>query len=280
MQISGANYGMPEVPLEDVLAFHRELGLRAIEITVLPRYTTSIERQDREEVRRWRELLRQHEMEVSAVAIFENLGDTDEEAVAARLARHRRTIDLAVDLAAGDRPPFVACMPGGAVGTWEQVKERLAERIAGLAEYARQRGVVLAMKAHAITATDYPHKLIWLFEQVGSPSFRFCFDYSHFEVLGLSIEQAMLPLLNLSPYIEAKATRGRSPDHEYMIPGEGVSDFVAQFRLMKALRYDGYVTPEISVHVQRRPNYDPYAALRLAVETLRNALGVVEGTPA
>ena len=37
---------------------------------------------------------------------------------------------------------------------------------------------------------------------------------------------------------------------------------------MRKLGYRGYLVPEMSVHVMRRRNYDPYAALRLATESL------------
>ena len=43
MQLSGSNYGMPNLSLEEALAFHAELGLRAMELTVLPGYATALE---------------------------------------------------------------------------------------------------------------------------------------------------------------------------------------------------------------------------------------------
>ena len=69
---------------------------------------------------------------------------------------------------------------------------------------------------------------------------------------------------------EVKASIGRAPDQEYMIPGEAgtQSDFAGQFKAMRRLGYRGYLVPEMSVHVMRRPNYDPYGALRLATESL------------
>jgi hypothetical protein len=97
---------------------------------------------------------------------------------------------------------------------------------------------------------------------------------SHYEVQGLTIEQAMYPLLALSAHTEVKASIGRAPDQEYMIPGEAgtQSDFAGQFEAMRKLGYRGYLVPEMSVHVMRRPGYDQYAALRLATESLRPLL--------
>ena len=41
---------------------------------------------------------------------------------------------------------------------------------------------------------------------------------------------------------------------------------------MAALGYRGYLVPEMSVHVMRRPDYDQEAALRLAFNALTAAL--------
>jgi len=64
-----------------------------------------------------------------------------------------------------------------------------------------------------------------------------------------------------------------------MIPGEPEtqSDFPAQFRAMAALGYRGFVVPEMSVHVQRRPNYDQYESLRLAHRALTDVLRDTDG---
>jgi sugar phosphate isomerase/epimerase len=269
VKLSGSNYGMPRLPIDRALSFHRELGLGAIEITVLPGYATALDTWNAAERRRVVGLLRVHGVAVSGVADFQSLvGDGDEaEAV---LTHHRGAIDLAADLAWGDAPPLVPFTSGGRVDEWPAVRGRLVDRIGALAGYAGSRGVTLALKAHASGSVSRPHHLVDLFEQVGSPAFRFCFDMSHYEVQGLSIEQAMYPLLALSSHVEVKASRGYAPDQEYMIPGEPgtQSDFDGQFRALHALGYRGYVVPEMSVHVYRRPGYDPYAALRLACTTL------------
>jgi inosose dehydratase len=271
MQLSGSNYGMPNLSLGEALAVHAELGLRAMELTVLPGYVTALENLDRRAVR---DQFEQRGIVCSGVANFQTLTDPDPEQTAVVMDRHRGAVELAVDLARHDQQPLVVFMSGGVVGDWPAARERLVERIAELAEFAHQHGVVLAMKAHANGAVSRPHHLVELFELVGSPAFRFCFDMSHYEVQGLSIEQAMYPLLALSAHTEVKASIGRAPDQEYMIPGEDgtQSDFAGQFEAMRKLGYRGYLVPEMSVHVMRRPNYDPYAALRLATESLGTLL--------
>lgn len=258
----------------EALAFHAEIGFPAIELTVLPGYRTELQRWDPAERRRVRDLLRRYAITCSGIANFQNLTETDSETVEQILANHRGAIDLAVDLATSDTPPLVVFFSGGVNTDWPAARERLIERIGGLVDYARTRGVVMAMKAHAFGCVHRPHHLVDLAEQIDSPWFRFCFDMSHYEVQGLSIETAAYPLLPLSAHVEVKASVGRSPTQQYMIPGEPgtQSDFIAQFRAMATLGYRHYIVPEMSVHVMRRSNYDPYAALRLAYTTLTNVL--------
>jgi inosose dehydratase len=283
MQLSGSNYGMPTLPIDEALAFHDQLGFRAMELTVLPNYATALERFDAAERQRVRGLFRQYAIVCSGVANFQSLAEPDPAAAAAILAHHRGAVDLAVDLATGDRPPVVPFMSGGAPEDWPAARSILIDRIGSLAEYARSRGVVLTLKAHSMGAVRRPHHLVDLFEQIDSPAFRFCFDMSHFEVQGLTLVQAMYPLLALSEHVEIKGSIGHAPDHEYMIPGEPnlQSDFAGQFRALRALGYRGYLVPEMSVHVMQRPNYDPYAALCLShdflTELLREELGRAPG---
>ena len=94
MQLSGSNYGMPGIPIERALAFHAELGLGAIELTVLPGYATTLESWTAAERRRVLRLLRDHRIEVSGVADFQSLVDPDPAAAEAILAHHRGAIDL------------------------------------------------------------------------------------------------------------------------------------------------------------------------------------------
>jgi len=43
---------------------------------------------------------------------------------------------------------------------------------------------------------------------------------------------------------------------------------------MQAAGYNGFITAEVSVMVQRRPNYDPFFHAQLAYWTLRKAFYV------
>ena len=65
-----------------------------------------------------------------------------------------------------------------------------------------------------------------------------------------------------------KDQRGRYPDSEFLIPGEGPFDYVEYLQEMQKTGYNGYITVEISMAVHQRPNYDPIGAAELAYQTL------------
>ena len=74
-----------------------------------------------------------------------------------------------------------------------------------------------------------------------------------------------------SAHTHVKDQRGVVPDYEFLIPGEGPFDFAAYLKLMQKAGYDGYVTAEVSMQVQGRPDYDPLGAAELTYRTLDSA---------
>lgn len=274
MKLAGSNYGAPTLPLDDVLAHCARLGFRGAELAVQPGYTTAVETLDGAARRAIAGAYRRFGLECSLVCYY---GGPLSDPARGRggEAALRAAIDLAAELAPvgpGGTPPPVTTTSGGRPPDWEALRERIAAGIGDLCHYAARRGVSLAMKAHAGNALNLPHKLIWLLEQIDSPALSFNVDMSHYEVNGLTIRQAVPALLPHASHVHVKASRGRYPDHEFMVPGEGQSDFVSLFRAVAAGGYAGYLSVEISVHVQARPQYDPLEALTRSFRALSGAL--------
>ena len=154
---------------------------------------------------------------------------------------------------------------------WDDVKDILLDRTRELVDYASMKGVIIAMEPHIFEPLDSPDKVLWLIEKVGSPFFKINFDISHFDVLGLSIEETVPLLVPHSAHTHVKDQKGRLPNHEFLIPGEGEFDYVSYLKAVQSAGYDGFVTVEVSVMVQRRPDYDPFAAAELSYKTLSQA---------
>jgi sugar phosphate isomerase/epimerase len=116
-----------------------------------------------------------------------------------------------------------------------------------------------------------PEQVLWLLEQVDSPALTIHFDISHFNVQGIRMEESVSQLASHSLHTHVKDERGRDPDHEFLIPGEGEMDYPRYLRLMADAGYDGHIVVEISLMVQRRPDYDALAAATQSYEVLARA---------
>jgi sugar phosphate isomerase/epimerase len=249
---------MRDLPVDRQIAIVREAGYASICLVADPRYPHLDATIDSSERRRIRGLLSDAGLELSALAGHVNLLQAD--------SRHRLrdNIDLAADLGA----PCVICMGYGSPGTYEQDCEVLAQAFGEAAGYAEPRGIIVALEPHVGQAFDLPQKVVWLMQAVGSPSFRLNLDNSHFEVMGCDLDEYVPLLVPYAVHTDLKDQRGRYPEHEFLVPGEGDFSYARYLRAMDSAGYKGCVTVEISVMVQQRPGYDPAEVARRSFETL------------
>ena len=71
-----------------------------------------------------------------------------------------------------------------------------------------------------------------------------------------------------------------APDHEFLIPGEGEMNYVRYLTTMQRVGYAGHIVVEISLMVQRRPDYVALAAARQSYRVLARAFddaGIAHG---
>ena len=68
MYLGCSTWGMPRVPIDEALAGIATIGYTAVELTVIPGYTTALEHLDTRERRRIRDLLDRHRLDLPAIA--------------------------------------------------------------------------------------------------------------------------------------------------------------------------------------------------------------------
>jgi sugar phosphate isomerase/epimerase len=277
VQLGYSTWGMPGVRLDVALPHLAQLGFDGVELTVVdPGGFKNIDCElsllDTPKRRQIRELLDRTGLLLTGLhagtARFLAQDDTER---AASVRRLEETVRLAVDLAGGEAPPPVVATVGGRPEEWEQVKHQLAEEAGRFARFAGSYGVTYAVEPHVGSALDRPEKAAWLIETVGLPHLRINFDISHFNVIGLSIEETVPVMAPLAAHTHVKDERGRAPAHQFLIPGEGEFDYVRYLKAMQAAGYTGCITVEISVMVQRRPDYAPLAAAEQSYRVLARA---------
>ena len=271
MKLGYSTWGMPKVRIDEAIECIKGLGFDGFELTVIPGYTTELDRLDDREVARIKQLIIEHDLELTAISAHHSILEEDPRILRKNMDQLRKAVDLALELKPGVVPPVINTCSGGNETKWDQDKDILLDRTREIVDYASTKGVIIAMEPHVFMALDTPNKVLWLLEKIGSPHFKINFDISHFDVLGMSIEETIPLLAPHSAHTHVKDQKGRLPDHEFLIPGEGEFDYVSYLKAMQRAGYDGFITVEVSVMAQRRPDYDPIAAAELAYNTLSSA---------
>jgi len=271
MKLGYSTWGMPTIPVDIALAHLAELGFDGVELTVIPGYSTELGSLTKSERRRILKLLKRHGLDLPAIAGHTSLMEDDPKIHAANLNRLKKIIDLAVDWAGASGPPAIDTTAGSQPEEWESRKAQLVERTQELAEYAQAKGVMIAMEPHVGSIIDTPQKMVELIQLVGLPNVKVNFDISHFNVMGYTIEESVSVMAPHAVHTHVKDETGRAPNHQFLIPGEGVFDYVAYLQSMQRHGYTGYISAEVSVMVQRRPAYDPLDAATQTYATLSKA---------
>ena len=210
-------------------------------------------------------------MALPAIAVHTSICEADPDLHAANMQRLTDTIDLADELRQNGHAPAVVSGVGGRSDDWEHTKQTVAERVHELAEYGASRDVIYALEMHCGTSLDTPRRALWLLEQVNHPNVGLNFDISHCEVIGMPTKESCNALAPHSVFAHVKDQRGIYPNHEFLTPGSGPTDYVQYLRAMHAAGYTGFIGVEVSVMVQGVPGYDPYVDAALAYYALKHA---------
>ena len=221
MFLSYSTWGMPNVPIDVAVAHCAAVGFDGLELTVIPGWTTDAATLDGAERRRIRKLYDDHRLALCGLAGNTPLLTAEPGEHARNMARFRGYLDLAAELQRPGEGLTVSTTSGGRPEEWDGVKGRLVERCGELAEHARRAGVVVGMEPHVGAALQRPEQALWLLDQVRSPAVTIHFDISHFNVQGMAMETTVALLAPRSAHTHVKDERGRAPDHEFLIPGEG-----------------------------------------------------------
>ena len=274
MKLGYSTWGMPKLSIDQAVERIASLGYDGLEISVLPAWSTAIDTLDAAERKRILKLVNDKGLTISAISGHASLLEKEPAANEANMRRLKAAIDLAVEWAQNGRIPYVNTLSGGRTADGESQHELFAERLLPAAEYAQSRGVILAMEPHVDGLVDTPDRMVTILKMVDSPALKVNFDISHFDILGMSIEESVSTLVPHSVHTHVKDQRGRYPNYEFLTPGEGDFDYVAYLHAMRDHGYDGFINAEVSVMRQRKPAYDPLAACDLSYQTLSKAFEV------
>ena len=262
VSLSIGNYGMPMLPVDRALETIREIGYDGAELCLMAGWPSEPAKLDAAARRR----IRQQGLPIPSMIENLNLLVSDAEH-ASTLNRIRVAAALAHDVSP-KRPPRLQSVLGGKPSEWEQVKHRMAARLADWARVARENRIELAVKSHIGSASDTPQKLIWLLDQVNSPGLSAIYDYSHFQLLDLDLQASLETLLPRSSFVTVKDGQLVDGKPQFLLPGTGTIDYAKYFALLKTKGYRGWMLVEISRQLQTSPGFDAIGAARKSYENL------------
>ena len=267
--LSYGTYGLWMFEWERALELIAETGYDGVEIALMPDWPTEpklLSSADRKNIR-----TRLGDLGLELPAFLETLRVMHpKQAHQENLERLHRALDLGADLSPG-KPPIVETILGRKTAEWDKVKNQMVDEIGDWVEIAAKADTVVCFKPHAGNAVHNVERSLWLIEQVGSPYLRCTYDYSHLWLEGHDLAASLKALLPVSPYIHVKDAAGSPSKHRYLLPGDGETDYVLLFSLLKQHGYDGFVNVEVSGQIHKLPDYEPLATAKLCYQRMSAA---------
>lgn len=262
-------YGMKTIALADALKACRAIGYDGVEFALMPGYPAEpklLTADARKELR-----TRLTDLGLAVHGLMENLPEPAAEAAQkSNLDRLKAAAEFGHAIAT-DAPPIETIL-GGKPADWDKAKDKLVERLGAWAEVAKTAKTVIAVKPHVANALHTPEAAAWLVKQVNSPWLRLAFDYSHFQLREIKLADAAA-LLPFAAFIHVKDAKGTADKFEFLLPGEGTTDYVAYAKLLAGANYRGPVVVEVSGMVSNKPGYDAIAAAKASYAALAGAFG-------
>jgi inosose dehydratase len=259
-------YGMKSLALTEALKACRSIGYGGVELALMPGYPAEpklLSADDRKELR-----ARMADLGLALHGLMENLPALGTDAVhTSNLERLKAAAELGHALSPGAPPP-VETVLGGKPAEWDKVKDQLAERLGAWAEVGKAAKTVIAVKPHVANALHTLDGAKWLLKQVDSPWLWLAFDYSHFELRGVKLADAVAALVPHAAFVHVKDAKGTAEKFEFLLPGQGKTDYAAYAKLLAKEKYRGPVVVEVSGQISSKAGYDPVAAAKTSYAAL------------
>lgn len=262
-------YGMRSLKTADALRTVKEIGYASVELAVLPGWPCDVDKLSAKDQAQLKREVDDSGLQLSALMDhlpLDAAGKTSD----AQLARLKKTCELARELNP-TAPPVVETILGGAPANWEKSRDEFVRSLVRWEQVAAAAKVVLAIKPHVAGALHTPAGAAWLLERVRSPWLKVTYDFSHYQLRGLKLDESLATLIKDTAFIHVKDARGTAEKFEFLLPGAGTIDYVDYFRRLVAAKYRGGVVVEVSGQIHTRPGYDPVAAAKAAYAPLAAA---------
>lgn len=264
-------YGMKRLPLPEAFAACARIGYRNVEVCMRPGYPAEPARLSKPVRVELRRRLEDLGLAVSAIMPVLVLNG-DEAAHASTLETLRQAAELGHDLSP-EVPPLVRTGIGdGRPAQWEELKSRMVARLGEWADTLRGAGAVGAIGGHVGNAVNSSARLLWLHQQVARPQIELYFDHVNYALEGEPFERSIPALVPHCRFAHLQDASGTPEKKNYLIAGEGPTDYVRYFREMGRVGFSGALVAHVSGKFSAAPGYDPVAVAEKCFTYLDSAM--------
>ena len=268
--LSFGTYALWMLRWEDSLELIARTGYDGVEIALMPDWPTEPKRLSLGDRRRLLGML--DDLGLAVPALLDNLQLLHPvQTHAENVERLQRAIELGDQVVPGN-PPLFETVLGRQPDDWDAVKHEIVEEAGKLARVAADGDTVICFKPHVGDAVNDVERSLWLVRQVGSRFFRCTYDFSHLWLAGQELVPSLQALIPVSPYIHLKDAGRTEGKHEFLLPGDGTTDYVEMFRELGRLDYEGHATVEVSAQIHKLPDFQPIATAELCFERMAAAM--------
>jgi len=263
-------YGMKTLKLADAIKLCAAIGYRNVELALMPGWPSEPKLLSVDDRKTLRKQLSDNGLSLSA--LMENLPEPANDTVhESHLERLRLAAALGHELSP-DKPPVIETVLGGKPVDWDNVKDKLGDRLKSWATVAEKAKTIIAIKPHVAGAMHTPEAALWLLKQVNSRWIKLVYDHSHYALRGLKQADTIKALAAETVFLHVKDGQGTADKFEFLLPGDGKADWVEHFKLLSKAGYKGPVVVEVSGQIFNRKDYDAEKAARQCYKVLSDAL--------
>ncbi|HYV35029.1 MAG TPA: sugar phosphate isomerase/epimerase family protein, partial [Gemmataceae bacterium] len=187
-----------------------------------------------------------------------------------RIDHTMRALTLAKELGA----KCITTEPGGPVekgASWSAALKLFVEMLKPVVGHAEKEGVLLLVEPEPDLLIETADQFLEFMQHIDSPAVGLNFDIGHFYCVKDDPAATVPKMAKYTKHYHLEdiaATRV----HHHLVPGEGVIDFAATLKAIKATGYDSWITIELYPYVD-----DPDPAARTAYERVSKLLAGVVG---
>ena len=246
MKLAGHTMGMPELDVFECLDLMGDCGWEGLEIRVAKDGQLDDKTYSKDLGRRVLERARERNVEICCLtSYYKNFYDP--EAREAEIDGLRRVIDMAVDLAC----PIVRAYGGPEIPDGEDIeagRDRIAEGLRRVADYAAERGVRVAIETHGFTSTSSATEMRDMLDRVDHPNLGVLLDYAWIFQRGEETVAEAFDLLGgriLHCHVKDYPMSGPGEEFGLMVPlGEGGVPWREVLAALMRTGYRGYLCDE------------------------------------